>query len=136
MKMERTVKRFYEELENGKIMGRKCTKCGNIEYPPVIACNRCGCFDTEWVEMSGRGTINEIVLPSRMSDPDCEVFQPYGMCVFQPEEDAREINVIVRGIRPEDKEALEAKMPLPVQASIYQREGYCAVVYDLVDQNE
>lgn len=133
MKMERIVKHFYDELESGKIMGRKCKECGAVEFPPVIACNSCGHFEMDWIEMSGKGVITQIVLPSQMSDPQCEVFQPYGLCCVKPEEDGREINAIVRGITPEAKDELEARLPLPVKASIFQRDGFKVVVYDLVN---
>ena len=36
IKMERIVQRYYEELENGKIMGRKCPACGAIQFPPEL----------------------------------------------------------------------------------------------------
>ncbi|MBQ1512098.1 MAG: hypothetical protein IIZ52_01220, partial [Erysipelotrichaceae bacterium] len=42
VKLERLVKRYYEALEEGKVLGRKCPVCGNVEWPPVYACNACG----------------------------------------------------------------------------------------------
>ena len=41
IKLEKVVERFYEGLEEGKILGRKCPECGNVEFPPVYACNEC-----------------------------------------------------------------------------------------------
>ena len=37
IKLEKVVQTFYENLEAGKITGKKCTKCGNVEFPPVDA---------------------------------------------------------------------------------------------------
>lgn len=48
IKLEKVVEQFYLNLEEGKIMGRKCPKCGNVEFPPVYACNACGSLETEW----------------------------------------------------------------------------------------
>ena len=42
IKLEKVVQRFYEGLEEGKFLGRKCPVCGNVEFPPVYACNKCG----------------------------------------------------------------------------------------------
>lgn len=42
IKLEKVVQTFYEGLEEGKLLGRKCPKCGNVEFPPVYACNACG----------------------------------------------------------------------------------------------
>lgn len=38
-------------------MGKKCTKCGNIQFPPVPVCNECSCMEMDWTEMSGEGEI-------------------------------------------------------------------------------
>ena len=50
IKLEKVVQTFYEGLEEGKLLGRKCPKCGNVEFPPVYACNACGNYETEWYE--------------------------------------------------------------------------------------
>ena len=63
IKLEKVVEKFYLGLEEGKILGRKCPKCGNVEFPPVYACNACGNYETEWVEISGKAKLHSIVLP-------------------------------------------------------------------------
>ncbi len=55
--MEPIIKKWYTFLEEGKIMGKKCTKCGNIQFPPVPVCNECSCMEMDWTEMSGEGEI-------------------------------------------------------------------------------
>ncbi len=47
IKLEKVVEHYYEALEEGKILGRKCPVCGNVEFPPVYACNKCGNYETE-----------------------------------------------------------------------------------------
>lgn len=131
MKLERIVKRYYDELENGKIMGRKCLKCGAVEFPPVIACNACGHFEMEWIEMNGRGMVTDIILPSGMAHPRINEYQPCAFgCVIV--EEGPEINALVCGVSPENEEDIQAKLPLPVKARIVQRDGYKSLVYDLV----
>ncbi len=131
MKLERIVKRFYDELDEGRIMGRKCPVCGAVEFPPKIACTACGNFETEWVEMSGKGMMTEFIMTSGMAHPRVEQLQPCAFACVTVEEGA-EINAVVRGITPENAEELRARLPLPVKACIVQREGYKSVVYDLV----
>ena len=58
VKLEKVVEKFYEGLEEGKFLGRKCTECGAVEFPPVYACNTCGCMDMEWVEIDRIGELN------------------------------------------------------------------------------
>ncbi|MFA6447962.1 MAG: Zn-ribbon domain-containing OB-fold protein [bacterium] len=49
--------RFFRELrENKRIMGAKCVKCGQVYCPPRGDCHLCY-EPTEWVELSGKGTI-------------------------------------------------------------------------------
>lgn len=70
--MVRIVQGYYDALEEGKILGRKCTRCDHIEYPPYLCCNECGCLDTEWVDLSNmRGKVTQ-VLPTvgAFGDPD------------------------------------------------------------------
>lgn len=70
--MVHIVQGYYDALEEGKILGRKCTCCDHIEYPPYLCCNECGCLDTEWVDMTDmRGKVTQ-VLPTvgAFGDPD------------------------------------------------------------------
>ena len=67
IKLEKVTQTFYENLEQGKIMGRKCPKCGAVEFPPVYACNTCGSLETEWYEISGNAKLHSIVMPAPLS---------------------------------------------------------------------
>ena len=55
------VKPFYDALAEGRLLGRKCVQCGHIEYPPYLACNKCGCLETEWVELEPKGTLTQLM---------------------------------------------------------------------------
>jgi uncharacterized OB-fold protein len=131
MKLERIVKRFYDSLEEGKIMGRKCQRCGAVEFPPVIACNTCSGTDMQWIEMSGNGKMTDIVLPGVMSiKPQNEDLQPYCFACVEMEEGSR-FNAIVCGVSKKNKQEMLAKLPVPIRAKIIQREGYRTVVFDV-----
>ena len=63
-KLERIVKTYYDSLEEGKVLGRMCTACGHIEFPPYLACNECGNLDTEWVDLTNvRARITQVLPP-------------------------------------------------------------------------
>lgn len=47
---------FIELMNNKKILGTKCKKCGKIWMPPRINCSECF-EDTDWVEMPHTGVI-------------------------------------------------------------------------------
>lgn len=131
-KYEKIVKTFYDALEEGKILGRKCTACGHIEYPPYLACNTCGNLDTEWVELSGKATLNLVMAPGMaFSDP---VFArkvgPYCLGAVQPE-GCDEVNTCIIGCGPERLPELRAKLPVPVKPCIVQEDGYKMVFWQL-----
>ena len=64
LKLERIVKTYYDALEEGKVLGRKCPACGHVEFPPYLACNECGNLDTEWVDLTNtRAHIKQILPP-------------------------------------------------------------------------
>ncbi len=135
IKLEKVVATFYEKLEEGKIMGRKCPKCGNVEFPPVYACNACGSYETEWVELSGNAKLHNIVLPAALSSkPEYKKLGKYCYGEIELEEGAR-FNGVVRGVSRKNREELSAKLPVPVKAAIFEREGgFKTVVFDLVEE--
>ncbi|MBN1190853.1 MAG: Zn-ribbon domain-containing OB-fold protein [Dehalococcoidales bacterium] len=52
-----SVKEYLAALDNNRLLGLKCRKCGFITVPPRLACRRCGYYDSEVVELSGKGKI-------------------------------------------------------------------------------
>lgn len=56
------VRAYYDALEEGNILGRQCTRCGHIEFPPYLCCNECGCLDTKWINLNHmRGKVNQVL---------------------------------------------------------------------------
>jgi len=132
IKLEKVVETFYLKLEEGKIMGRKCPKCGNVEFPPVYACNKCGSYETEWYEISGKAKLHSIVLPAALSSkPEYKKLGKYAYGEVELEEGTR-LNAVVRGVTRKNRAELSAKLPVPCHASIFQRDGgFKTVVFDL-----
>ncbi len=136
VKLEKVVERFYLGLEEGKLLGRKCKECGAVEFPPVYACNTCGCMDMEWVEISGKGVMKSIVLPAALSSkPAYDEMRPYAYGEVQIEEGAC-FNAVVKGINKKKRREILEKglLPVPVHAEILQRDGYKTVIFAL-DEN-
>ncbi len=48
---------FVGHLEQGKIMGTKCKKCGLQFFPPRADCYKCLSSDVEWFEVKGTGKL-------------------------------------------------------------------------------
>lgn len=138
IKLEKVVEKFYLGLEEGKILARKCTKCGSVEFPPVYACNECGSWDMEWIEISGNACLKSIVLPAALSSkPEYKDLGKYCYGEIELEEGSR-FNGVIRGVSKKNRDELNQKLrdnlPIKCKASIYQRDGYKTVVFDLVDE--
>lgn len=134
IKLEKVVERFYLNLEESKITGRKCLKCGALEFPPVYACNTCGCWDMEWVEISGKAKLHSIVLPAALSSkPEYKDLGKYAYGEVELEEGSR-FNAVIRGISKKNRPDLLEKLPVSCHAAIYQRDGYKTVVFDLDEE--
>ena len=135
IKLEKIVEKFYLSLEEGKIMGRKCPKCGQVEFPPVYACNECGNYETEWVELSGKAKLHSIVLPAALSSkPEYKKMGKYAYGEVEIEEGTR-LNAVVRGISKKNRAELTEKLPLNIHASIIDRDGgFKTVVFDLDEE--
>jgi len=139
IKLEKVVETFYEGLEEGKFLGRKCPVCGNVEFPPVYACNACGNLETEWCEISGKGVMKSIVLPAALSSkPEYDNLGKRNFAYGEVElEEGACFNAVVRGINKKKRAEImaEGKLPVPVKAAVFQREaGYKTVVFDLVEE--
>ena len=134
VKLEKVVEKFYEGLEDGKFLGRKCKECGAVEFPPVYACNTCGCMDMEWVEISGKAVMKSIVMPAALSSkPEYSQMGPIAYGEVEIEEGAS-FNAVVKGINKKKRKELLDKLPVPVHAEIFQRDGYKTVVFALDEE--
>lgn len=132
IKMQPYVKMWYAYLEQGKIMGVKCKRCGSYEFPALSICNACSCTDVEWVEMSGKGTLislNQIFY----ADIPFAKYAPflYGNVSL---EEGPKFPGIVFGVDVKDAVKLFDKLPVEVRAEIMDREGYKAVAYRVVNK--
>ena len=52
-----TASRFFREVTNGRLIGRRCPECGKVYVPPRGFCPRDGVATEDEVEVSGAGTV-------------------------------------------------------------------------------
>lgn len=131
-KLERIVQRYYDALEDGKILGRKCTRCGHVEFPPYLACNTCGNLDTEWYEMSGKAMCNQILLagPAFVDLDFKKQVGDYWIAAIQPE-NCDEYGSCIINIDPARYDEVYAKLPVPVRPVIVQDKDTKIVLWEL-----
>ncbi|MCF0143208.1 MAG: hypothetical protein HUJ75_07515 [Parasporobacterium sp.] len=136
VKLERIVKPYYDNLEEGKITARRCKECGAVEWPPLLGCNTCGSTEMEWIEISGKAQMLQFVMSSPITRrPEMEDIKPYVLAVVQIEEGPA-VNAMVRGINKKNKEFFREHLPYPVHATIIKREGYSTVIFDVDEVQE
>jgi uncharacterized protein len=51
------TKEFWDLLKQGKFVTTKCTKCGNVSFPPQADCPECMASEFEWVELGQDATL-------------------------------------------------------------------------------
>jgi len=57
---------FYDNLKQGRWTTTRCKKCGQIDYPPGVACTRCWSDDLEWIDLPKTA---KIVAVTEMAGP-------------------------------------------------------------------
>ena len=68
---------FWQALREGELRLQRCANCGALRFPPRAVCNRCASFETEWVPLSGRGTVASWVRTHQVFAPAYREAVPY-----------------------------------------------------------
>ena len=48
---------FWDSLREGKFVTTKCSKCGNVSFPPQADCSKCMNDAFEWVDVGREATL-------------------------------------------------------------------------------
>ena len=97
-----TIEQFYKYINQGKLMGGKCKKCGAIHLPPRPLCDKCFSKEFEWVEISRKGKLLTYTI-IHVAPPQFEQMAPYAVGIIQLENGPR-IPGMIRGIEHEEIE--------------------------------
>lgn len=129
---EHIVEKFWNGLGEGKILARKCTECGAIEFPPHLACNTCGYHETEWVELGGKAQLKSFVftgiLNARLELEDRGLKYVCGEVEF---EEGPAINAVILGINKKKGRELQDKLPVAVRPVFYDMGRYTTLFFEL-----
>lgn len=127
------VKPYYDALEEGRILGRKCTKCGHVEYPPYLMCNKCGCLDTEWYEISGKAVATQIMpaAPAFIIPPVAERFGGEYAIASITLEEGIEVGGTIINMPQKRVEEMRSKVPVAVRPVILQEDGFKVAVWEI-----
>jgi uncharacterized OB-fold protein len=108
----------YEQfLQEEKIMGSKCSKCGALALPPRPICVSCLGSELEWIQFRGVGKLaaftSIIVAPPFMVKEGFSKKNPYVVGVVELEENAK---IVARITGVDAKKPEEIKVGTPLKA--------------------
>jgi len=103
-------KPFYDNLNQGKLSGLHCKRCGNTFLPPSVYCPRCLSDQLEWVLLSGEGEIYSWVEYHYAYHEYFKDKLPYVVAIVQLKEGPRIVSNIV------DYDLEKLKVGAPVKA--------------------
>lgn len=74
---------------------QKCVDCGALRFFPRYLCTECGSDNTEWTEVSGRGTVHSFTIVHRAAFPEFQAITPYVVALVDLAEGPRMMTNIV-----------------------------------------
>ena len=109
----------YEQfLNEEKLMGSRCQKCGGLFVPPRPICIQCYANEMEWIETKGNGKLAAFTCiaigPPLMIKEGYDRKHPYVSGVVELEEGARVV-ARIEGVDGSKPETIKIGTPLKVE---------------------
>ena len=108
---------FNHFLNEEKLMGSRCKKCGTLFSPPRPICIKCFSREIEWAKLSGKGKLAAFtciyVGPPWMIKQGYDRKHPYCSGVVDLEEGTK-IDARIEGVDASKPETIKIGMPLTV----------------------
>lgn len=92
------IEQFYKYINQRRLMGGKCQKCGKVHLPPRPLCDKCFSRGFEWVELPETGELLTYTV-IHVAPPQFESMTPYTVGIVQIEDGLR-IPGIIREAPP------------------------------------
>jgi uncharacterized OB-fold protein len=126
------LKTYYDALEEGKILGMKCEECGDVTFPPLPTCQKCGSYHMDWIEMGPTVVLDEIRFEDssvggdytfRKGNPLFEKsfdVEPYCVSVAHFVNGTHQFHAALFGVTEENKDRLIDALPFEVDVKYIQ----------------
>ncbi len=79
-----TIEQFYRFMNEGKLMGAKCIKCGKIMLPPRPICIQCYSENLEWIKLENKGKLLTYTI-IHVAPPQFQHLVPYAVGIIELE---------------------------------------------------
>jgi len=90
------IESFYKFVSEGKLMGSKCKKCGEVMLPPRPLCPKCLGKDLSWVELKPRGKLLTYTV-IHVAPKQFETLAPYPVGILKLD-DGPQLLGMIRGV--------------------------------------
>ena len=80
---------YWAACREGRLTAQRCGACGHLRWPPSVLCPKCLEEGTEWLTLSGRGTIYSWIIVHRPQHPAFFADAPYNVAIVELEEGPR-----------------------------------------------
>ncbi|BBD72904.1 3-hydroxybutyryl-CoA epimerase [Sulfodiicoccus acidiphilus] len=101
--------RFFEGLEQGKVLATRCRECGAKYFPPQAWCSECGAGELEWFEPDPYGELLTYTIVN-VKPKSFAAFQDYVVGVAELSKD--ELKVLAWVVGDKGKLRVGAKVKL------------------------
>lgn len=113
---------YQQFLNESKIMGSKCKRCGTLALPPRSICISCFRSEMEWVEFKAIGRLAAFtsitVAPPYMAKEGFGRNNPYIVGVIELEEG---VKIVARIVGFDAKKPEQIKVGTPLKAEFLQK---------------
>ena len=92
---------FWEACRHRILKFQKCRACGHVRWPAAYLCPECHALDSEWVPVSGKGTVFSYVVYHVAYHPGFLSDVPYVVALVDIDEGPRFLSNIT-GCRPDE----------------------------------
>jgi uncharacterized OB-fold protein len=114
---EFTAASFYRLLDDKKLMGSRCKRCGALFLPPRPFCGQCLGGGMEWFQFSGQGKlVSYSVVRVGTTSYEAKGYSrdnPYCWGVVQLDEGSR-ISALLLGADPSRPDSIKIEQPVEV----------------------
>lgn len=86
---------YWEAARTDRLMLQQCGDCEALRFSPHYLCTECGSENTEWTEVSGRGTVHSFTIVHRAAFPEFQTHVPYVVALVDLAEMPRMMTNIV-----------------------------------------
>ena len=86
---------FFENMREGKLVTTKCSKCGEIFFPPQKDCPTCRISEMDWIELKKEGVLETLTIVF-VRPPTFSHYEPYTVAIARLDDGVR-ITAWLRG---------------------------------------